>query len=248
MARASASAFRRALVGTLTPMLAPFVVPLLANDAVVRDVVRSLRKVAPAVTGMLLDHLVDPEADPRVRRRIPRILKVCRSQRAATGLLLGLRDPVFDVRLQIGIALTHLAEDTSIKLERDAVLDLAVHELTTGRTTWAVTVEADQPSSGEADPPSKPDASGLRRGLAHVFAVLGLVLEREPLSIAYRALRSEDPNLRGTAFEYLEVALPARVRELLLPLIDNMKPATRDRESDGTIFSLGSFPPMVRAF
>ena len=68
------------------------------------------------------------------------------------------------------------------------------------------------------------------RGLAHVFTLLGFALEREPLSIAYRAMRSADPGLRGTAFEYLEVVLPARVRDVLMPLMGDVKPASRARE------------------
>lgn len=45
----------------------PFVIPLLANDAVVRDAVRALRKIAPRSTGQLLDALLDSEVDVRVQ-------------------------------------------------------------------------------------------------------------------------------------------------------------------------------------
>jgi AAA family ATP:ADP antiporter len=247
-------AIKQALASPLTSALAALAIPLLANDVVVRDVVRALRKAAPNVTGMLLDHLLDAEVDPRVRRRIPRILKVCRSQRAASGLLLALRDPTFEVRVQVGIALTQLMEDPSLALDRDAVIDVALHELTVGRTSWATTpaepVEledvaarpsADGAPSGNderhfseaasaAAPRSDAELDDLRRGLGHVFGVLGLVLEREPLSIAYRALRSEDPTLRGTAFEYVEVILPPRLREVVVPLLGDVKPAPRSRE------------------
>jgi hypothetical protein len=58
-------------------------------------------------------------------------------------------------------------------------------------------------------------------------------LEREPLAIAYRALRAEDPALRGTALEYLEVVLSAETRALLMPLLGDVKapPRQRRRES-----------------
>jgi hypothetical protein len=42
-------------------------------------------------------------------------------------------------------------------------------------------------------------------------------------------MRSEDAGLRGTAFEYLEVVVPERVRDVLIPLLGVMKPATRAR-------------------
>jgi hypothetical protein len=51
--------------------------------------------------------------------------------------------------------------------------------------------------------------------LAHVFTLLSLAVEREPVLIAHRALRGGDQALRGTALEYLENVLPADVRQAL---------------------------------
>ncbi len=246
-------AMKQALAAPLAPALAPFVIPLLANDAVVREAVRSLRKIAPKITGVLLDYLLDREIDPRIRRRVPRIVKLCRTQRAANGLVLALRDPVFEVRVQVGIALAQLLDDGVLEADRDEVLDIVVHELTTGRGTWsgsgatanadvddaARASDVDSESGAPSDVPSGAaqqristtnDAGAVRRGLAHSFALLGLVLDREPLAIAHRALRSDDPGLRGTAFEYLDVVLPHHVRDVLVPLLGDVKPPPRSRE------------------
>jgi len=230
---------KAALVAPLTPGLAAFAIPLLANDAVVRDAVRALRKIAPKATGQLLDALLDPDVDPRVRRRIPRVLKVCRTRRASTGMLMALRDPVFEVRVQVALGLTQIQDDEApAALDREEVFEIALHELTQGRASWHAAAPAETPeerASGEAPyrgdaSPSAPAPSALaptnddlHRGLAHAFTVLGLVLEREPLSIAYRAMRSEEPALRGTAYEYLEVVLPPRLR-------GDVQPAARSRE------------------
>jgi ATP:ADP antiporter, AAA family len=226
---------KKVLAHPIPPKLVPYVVPLLANDTVVRDVVRSLRKTANKTTGLLLDHLLDPEVDVRVRRRIPRVLKVCRTQRAASGLLFGLRDPTFEVRVQVGLALAQIAEEAVITIAPDTVFDIVLHELTAGRSGWSeetpggASVDADEARNSGAGsirppPPSEKRDEALYRGLSHVFTVLGLVLEREPLSIAYRALRSEDGGLRGTAFEYLDVVLPPSVRDVLVPLLGDVKP------------------------
>jgi hypothetical protein len=210
---------KAALAPPLTASFTALAIPLLANDAVVRDAVRALRKIAPKATGQLLDALLDPEVDARVRRRLPRVLKVCRTQRAAAGLALALRDPVFEVRAQVGLALAQMQDEAHVTMERDELFAVAVHELTAGRASWQDTLTA-------------PADDALRRGLAHVFIVLGLVLEREPLSIAYRAIRSDDHGLRGTAHEYLEVVLPATVRDVLMPLLGNVKPSPRGRDRD----------------
>lgn len=222
-----------ALSGPLPAQLVAFAIPLLANDAVVRDAVRALRKVATKATGQLLDALRDQDGDARVRRRIPRVLKVCRTQRAAAGLLTALTDPVFEVRVQVALALAQMHDEAHVTLPRDEVLDVALHELTTGRASW-------------------PEGDALRQGLAHVFTVLGLVLEREPLSIAYRAMRSEDPGLRGTAYEYIEVVLPPRLRDVLIPLLGDVKPPPSPRErgtkelADELLRSSASLPRPAR--
>ena len=49
----------------------------------------------------------------------------------------------------------------------------------------------------------------------HVFTLLSLVLDREPMQIASRALHSEDRALIGTALEYLETVLPEDLRRAL---------------------------------
>jgi hypothetical protein len=108
-----------------------------------------------------------------------------------------------------------------VTLQRDAVLDAVHFELQQGgRDSWVGSGDAD----GEKD--------GASRGLSHVFTVLGLILEHEPLSIAYRALRSEDKALRGTAFEYLDVVLPAHVREVLVPLLGDVRASRVERRGE----------------
>ncbi len=193
----------------LTSDLAPFVVPLLGTDAVARDAVRALRRLGGAVTGLLVDRMLDPTTEPRIRRRIPRVLRSADGELAVHGLVLGLRDPAFEVRVQVGLALAQLRKSDAVaSLQRDAMFDVVVHELTEGRAGWA----------GDS-----------ARGLTHVFTVLGLVLDPEPLTIALRALRGEDAALRGTAHEYLDVVLPARVLVVLSPLLGLVERAAKPR-------------------
>ena len=51
----------------------------------------------------------------------------------------------------------------------------------------------------------------------HVFNLLSLVLEREPVHIAALAFDSADMYLRGTALEYLETVLPPGIFAALVP-------------------------------
>jgi hypothetical protein len=58
------------------------------------------------------------------------------------------------------------------------------------------------------------------RNLEHIFTLLALLLPVDAVRIAFRALHTDDRQLKGTAFEYLESATPADTRQLLLPLLE----------------------------
>jgi hypothetical protein len=178
--------------GELTPDLVGHVVPLLAREDVVLDALKALRRAAPRCTGQLLDALLDGEQPAAVRRRVARALRGCATQRAADGLVLGLADGVFEVRRECALALARLQQrEASLDVPRAAVFGAVVRELraeTLGET-----------------------------GLAHVFTLLQLVLERQPLEIAHWAVTGEDQTLRGTGLEYLENVLPEAVRDALWP-------------------------------
>ena len=65
----------------------------------------------------------------------------------------------------------------------------------------------------------------------HVFALLSLALDGEPMAIALRALRGSDPGLRGTALEYLDHVLPARIRAALWPRLGVTAAETASRRT-----------------
>lgn len=203
---------RRALRRSpLETALTPHLIPLLARNEVFLDVLRSLRALAPFVTGQLTDALLDPAGDPVVRRRIPRVLKACTSQRAVDGLLLGLEDERFDMRAHCALALSAITrKKPDLRVPREAIFAIAVREAAQGSTEWK---------------------EGKDRGVEHVLTVLSLVLDREPLQISLWALRGEDPSLRGTALEYLQNVLPEDLRGALWPhLGDGARLATTARK------------------
>jgi hypothetical protein len=167
-------------------------IPLLGRDELFARVLFRLRKAAPRCTGQLVDALLDPTLDPVARRRIPRVLRATPTQRAADGLLAGLRDERLDLRYRCAQALVSVKEQNpAITIPREEAVTTALREIANG------------------------GRSG--RSLDHVFSILSLAFEKEPLQIALRALRAGDPALRGTAFEYLENILPSAVRKELWP-------------------------------
>jgi hypothetical protein len=165
------------------PALVAALLPLLASDEVFAEVLRALRRAAPRVTGQLVDALLDPDGDPAVRRRIPRVLKACLTARSAEGLAAALDDPSFDVRTSATAALAALHERSAVvRVSREDVLRRVRRELDSGET--------------------------VDRQLPQLFALLSLTLERGPLQIAWAAMKGQDRALRGTAMEYLSNVLP----------------------------------------
>jgi ATP:ADP antiporter, AAA family len=176
-----------------TPDLVAGMLPLLAQDVLVPDVVRALRHAAPRVTGQLVDALLDPTLDPVVRRRVPRVLKACLTPRAADGLQAALDDGSFDIRAAAAAALAAIHERSAVvRTTRDEVLQRVRRELDSGET--------------------------VERQIPQIYALLSLVLERGPLQIAWAAMKSEDRSLRGTALEYLANVLPEDVFKRLRSL------------------------------
>jgi len=224
----------------LPPLLVGLAIPLLAWDEVARTATQVLIRVAPRAVGQLVDSLVDPDEEFAVRRRLPRVIGTARGLRASQGLLAGLQDARFEVRYRCARALARLHfKEPSLPVDRSLVFAAVARELAVDEHTWKdLSVldadERDVDASGGV--PALVDdllRDRANRGLEQVFTLLTLVLPPEPIRIAFRALHTDDRNLRGTALEYLEQVVPGEIREKLWPHIEadaGRRGAARPRE------------------
>ena len=223
----------------LTSALMPHVIPLLAWDPVADDAIAALRKVAHRHVGSLADALLNPYEDFAVRRRIPRVMVVCHSQRAVDSLLAGLEDIRFEVRFQCARSLAAiLGKEPQLRVDPARVFEVVQKEVAVGRPVWEGRHLLDGLDDGE--PNTFVDEfirSRASQSLAHVFTILSLVLPAEPLQIALRGLYVEDQNLRGTALEYLESVLPPMIRDPLWPFLEDRRPAVRDARARDAILA-----------
>jgi hypothetical protein len=76
------------------------------------------------------------------------------------------------------------------------------------------------------------------RSLEHVFTILSLELEREPLRMAFRALHHDDVPHRGTALEYLYTILPNEIRDAVWPLLGKPGPLSTARSAEAILADL----------
>ena len=174
------------------PLIVGALVPLLANRALLEPVVKTLSAYGPRAAGQLVDALLDAETPETVRRRLPFVLKSCPSIRARDGLVQALVASSLEVRLRCGRALRALTDKHPELALSPAVVYEAVERELTGAGDGGIVRE-------------------------HIFNLLSLVLEREPVQIAALAFDSGDMYLRGTALEYLEAVLPSGIFAALVP-------------------------------
>ncbi len=223
---------------------------LLAHDTLHVPAVEALRAIGPAIVGQLVDALLDEKMDYVVRRRVPLILAVCASQRAADGLLLGVADSRFEVRYQCGRALLRItAANSGIVIPRDTIVETVKREIEVGRVALETLTNEDFDDDLHGDEKSSLMELLARdrvdRSLEHVFTILSLHLEREPLRVAFRALHHADERHRGTALEYLDTILPTEVRDTVWPYLGAAAPlptARAAKEILADLAALGSAP------
>ena len=209
----------------LAANLVSHVIPLLAWDVVADHAMFALRKVAEERVGQLVDGLIDPNQDFAVRRRLARVFSVCVSQRAADGLILGLDDARFDVRCQSARSLVSIVEkNPRIRIDSARIFEVVLTEVNVGRPIWESRRLLDGFVNESPLDAFVRDRAG--ESLAHVFTLLSLVLEPEPLRIAFRSLFTDDEYLQGAALEYLDGVLPAAIRKGLWPFLER-RPVSR---------------------
>lgn len=209
------------------PILAPQLIRLLAWDDVAGTVQKLLVTMAPRIEGQLADALLDPDEDFAIRRRIPRLLARCsKSQRAADALCDALQDARFEVRFQCGRALDALRQQNQkLHMHPETIYHIVDKELSVSKTIWEGHRLLDRRESAGTE--STDQFSFLdemlreraNQSLEHVFSLLALVLPRDPLKVAFRALHTDDRQIRGLALEYLENVLPTGTKDKLWAVI-----------------------------
>ena len=188
-------------IDSLSPIEVPQAIDLLDRDEVAQLAYLALKKSGDRIAGQLVDALGNPSATFNVRKRIPKVLASCHSRIAWDGLTAHLLDVRFEVRTRCAKGLEKmLVRHPEFRPEKNAVFDVVRTELT---TTGKFTRSGSDP--GTVDRAMKDRAA---KSLEHVFILLGLVLPRKSLKLAFQALRTKDAKQSAVALEYLDSILP----------------------------------------
>jgi ATP:ADP antiporter, AAA family len=232
--------------------LVPHILPLVAWNDVARYALFALVKLAPRCTGAIVDVLLDADREFAIRRRLPAVLTAGEPALAAMALWRALADPRFEVRYRCGRALLELRHaGQAMPFEIDDVYALVERELSVERNVLRNyrLLDSEPNLAKPVDHGATPLATvSTSTALAHIFNVLALALPPEPVRIAFQSLHTNDQELRATALEYLESALPPDVSEKLWPLIDlEAAPARSARSQAELTIALRLSQPMIEA-
>jgi len=218
--------------GPLSPELVPIAVRLLAWDPLAAAARAALVSVSIREYRSLLRHLLNPEEDFAVRRRLVPILATCATPEVVEGLLQALGDRRFEVRYRVARALERIQrEHPALRPDRTQVRAAVLAEVAVGRGLWESRRLID-PTEEEESPEDQLLRERADRSLEHVITLLTLDLPGEPLRLAYQALRSGDPHLRGTALEYLAGVIPEPIRARLWNFLEPEGPAAGSEMPD----------------
>ncbi len=222
------------------PLVAAQLVQLLGSRIAGSAASARLQPAAGQWVGLLCDCLARKDQDLEVRRKIPGLLARVSDQRAADGLVRGLSDERLEVRIQCGRALLTLKQaNPELSVEWEAILAAVDRELSAG----VIFGEGQRLAEMEDETFGLPGLDDFLRersdvGLQHVFTLLALEYSREPLMVAFRALRLDDRHLRATALEYLETILPPKTCQALFQVVGERPPATEQRQAQEVLEDL----------
>jgi ATP:ADP antiporter, AAA family len=211
--------------GFMDPRLVPMLLPLLAHDTLAEDIRMELRWMAPQIIGTLGDAIANPDLPIVARQRLPSVLEVVHSPRATAVLMDALEEEEFIIRYSAARALARMhARDSYMRIDSASIFAAVQREVNADHAAWTANdLEMNIDLPGDMIAMSGPGDSRLNFSMEHVFTLLGLVLDREALSLALHAVMSTDRNLSGTALEYLENVLPEEVRRGLWPRLHGLK-------------------------
>ncbi|MGH8595583.1 MAG: hypothetical protein ACREXT_02870, partial [Gammaproteobacteria bacterium] len=162
---------------------------------------------------------------------------VVHSPRAVAVLMTSLEEEEFNIRYSAARALARMhARDPYMEVDPARVYAAVTREVNVDHAQWSANdLEMNLDLPGDLIAMSDTGDSRLKYSMEHVFTLLGLVLDREALSLALYAVMSSDPNLSGTALEYLENVLPDEVRRGLWPRLSDARAGPRSNRETAAL-------------
>ena len=198
----------------------PFVIQHLSNPLHQRFAGKTLVSYGEKITGTLRDYLSDMDEDVRLRKAVPDIMAQVGNQKAADLLLLELKKRG-DTEFEVIDALSKMkAEKPWIRFREDTVV---TEILLLIKESYLIMIEMHEliDNTDKSEQVHKLE-NDLTRYLRYIFELLGLVYEQEDIARAYQNICVGTKKAIDYSVELLDNILKKKLKEFLLPLIDDI--------------------------
>jgi HEAT repeat protein len=197
------------------------IIPHLSNPTTQSVASKALAEYGKDILGTLKDYLADRNESLRLRKAIPQIMAQTGSQRAAHLMTAELKKKEGQVELEIIDALCKIrTKIPHLPFDRKVIIDKTLSVI---KKSYLILIEMHAVLSDAKKEPLRKDLeSSLARSLKQIFDLLSLVYSYEDISRAYQNICAGTRKSVDYSLELLDNILKKEIKEVLLPLIDDI--------------------------
>jgi AAA family ATP:ADP antiporter len=199
----------------------PLLVGHLSRSSTQEAASQALVAYGGLIIGTLKDYLNDPVEDIRTRRAIPGILARTGAQRAADTLALELKKDNLEVEAEIIEALHKMRANYPDVLFAEKIILSKIVGLVKKCYLSIIQIH-DLRADKRKEVLAKDMENNLARSMKYIFELLGLIYPQEDIIKAYQNITAGTKKALDYSVELLDNILKKEIKEILLPLIEDM--------------------------
>jgi AAA family ATP:ADP antiporter len=204
----------------------PLVVVHLKKAATRSVASQSLAEHGEKILGSLKDYLTDGAEDIRIRKAIPDIMSQIGTQRAADMMVMELKKRMGDVESELIEAMYRLRKKNRLIRFQNSYIEAEIGSLI--KKSYMIIMEMHELMPDEKRAKLVSDLeNNLASTLKNIFNLLSLIYPVEDVLGAYRNFSAGTKKSISDAIELCDVFLEREVRELIIPLMEDVPISTK---------------------
>ncbi len=202
----------------------PAIVHKLQSPLTREDSISALEKYGQKIVGTLSDYLGDATEDIELRKAVVSVLAHIGTQDAADFLCWELSQDEEEMNTELIDALDKIrSEKPEIQFQEDIVKAKIIKEI---KTYYRILIQICE-SRAEGRAETMFSEKNLDVSLMNIFKLLGVVYSHEDIAKAYQNIRTGTKNSVAYAVELLDNILHKDVKDIVLPLVEDLSPEER---------------------
>lgn len=214
----------------------PALLGKLQNPLTREDAISALEKYGQKIVGTLADYMSDIEENIELRKAVTSILGYIGTQDAADFLCWELAEDRGDMDSELIDALDRIrSEKPLVQFPEDVIKSKIIKEI---KKHYQVLIQLYELSSESKDESRRKALEGnLTISLMNIFKLFGIVYPREDIARAYQNIRAGTKNSVAYAVELLDNILHKEMRDILVPIIEDISLAERAQRCQSLLTS-----------